>query len=228
MSIKPPFFCALLADHIPVDLEGIYQRTTTTVSDADKALGVQLLIEATCDLIDQCFGTMFDQLATIHPSKELNDARHVIEDIKGKAKHYMGWVGGHLSNTRLPPVIAHFHALNHYIDRGDGVKPYMTCPITPAFAAEVTRIVDKMENGQLEDINEVVDLLIKVMDVTLEPLVLIPIRLLKFNFLINKTLDGVIAVVRMLNRHMLRKLAPAIPRDVYPLIARHLRSFLEA
>jgi hypothetical protein len=104
----------------------------------------------------------------------------------------------------------------------------MTCPITPAFAAEVTRVLDKMENGTLDDNDELINLLVKVMDVTLEPLLLTPIHLLKFNFIINKTLDGVIAVVRMLNRHMLRKLVPSMPRDTHPLVARHLRSFMVA
>ncbi len=228
MSLNPPFLAATLDPRIPAELALLYERTRISVSDEDKMLGIHLLIDALCELMDTCFVQIFEEMAQTHPSKELIDAHAVIEDIKGKAHHYIGWVAGFLANSRLPPVIAHYHSMNHLMDLGDGAKVYMAFNIEPEFAAELKPALAKLADGSLTDIHEVVDLLIRVMDVTLEPLLLTPKNLMKFNFVINKTLDGVIGVVRILNRRMLRKLAPSMPRELYPTVARHLDAFLYA
>jgi hypothetical protein len=49
---------------------------------------------------------------------------------------------------------------------------------------------------------------------------------MKFNFVVDKTLNGVIALVEMLLKRMLHKLSPKIPREIYPQIAAHLQTFL--
>jgi len=228
MSLNPPFFATTLDPRIPTELELLYQRTRVNVTDDDKMTGIQLLIDALCELIDTCFGQIFDEMGRIHPSKELTEAHAVIEDIKGKARHYIAWVGTFIANKRLPPVIAHYYSMTHPMDLGHGPQLYMAFNVDPAFAAELKQALAKMMDGTLHDIHEVVDLLVRVMDVTLEPLLLKPINLMGFNFVINKTLDGVIGVVRILNRRMLRKLAPSIPRDLYPTVAKHLSQFLFA
>jgi len=228
MCIHAPYLVSSVQERIPSELEGLYQRTRSRVSDTDKMLGIDLLIETTCDLIDTCFGSIFQELAELKPSKELVEANAVIEDIKGKTRHYLRWVGPFLANDRLPPVIGHYYGLMHQIDLGQGTKPYMAFNITNDFAVVLKHALQRLANGSIKDIHEVVDLLVKVFDVTLEPLLIRPKELLHFNFFVNKTLDGVISVVRMLNKHMLRKLAPSIPSDLYPVVARHLEMFLIA
>ncbi|WP_410209616.1 hypothetical protein [Aquirhabdus sp.] len=228
MSINAPFLASTVQDRITTELEGLYQRTRSRVSDADKKLGLELLIEANCDLLDTCFGSIFEELSRLQPSKDLLDANAVIEDIKSKARHYIRWIGPFISNDRLPPVIAHYYTLMHQMDLGSGSKPYMAFNITTDFAAVLKQALAKLADGRVTDVQEIVDLLVEVFDETLQPLLIRPKELMKFNFVVNKTLDGVISIVKMLNKHMLRKLAPSIPMNLYPVVARHLEEFLIA
>ncbi|GAC1370708.1 MAG: hypothetical protein NVS3B3_00670 [Aquirhabdus sp.] len=146
--------------------------------------------------------------------------------MKSKARHYIRWVGAHLSNSRLPPVIAHYHSMVHSVDLGQGLQSYVAFSISPEFALELKEALANLANGSITDINEVVDLLVKVFNETIEPLLIKPKNLMKFNFVVNKTLDGVIGIAKMLNKHMLHKLAPSIPTNQYPVVARHLSQFL--
>lgn len=71
-----------------------------------------------------------------------------------------------------------------------------------------------------------IELIIMVIDETMEPLSIEPKNLMKFNFVVNKTLDGIISLVKVLFKRMLRKLAPKLPPVMFPQIAAHLESFL--
>lgn len=226
MSISKPFLACTVQENIPRELEALTQRTRTTISDADKMLGIDLLIEVTCDLMDNCFGDIFAELSLLNPSKELDDASAVIERLQTKARHYIHWLGAYLSNSRLPPVIAHYNLLLHSVDLGQGVKSYMAFSISPEFALELKEALVNLENGVIKDMDEMVDLLARVFNETMVPLLIKPKDLMKFNFVVNKTLDGVIGIAKMLNKHMLHKLAPSIPTNQYSVIARHLSQFL--
>lgn len=137
-SLKPPYIASPLQAHVPIELEGLYQRSRVRMTDADKQLGANLLTETYCDLIDACFTHLLDEINKTHASKVLIEA---VEEA-------------------IVPLATH------------------------------------------------------------------PKDLMKFNFIINKTLDGVIALIRTLFKRMLRKLAPHLPRELYPTVAAHLETFL--
>jgi hypothetical protein len=68
--------------------------------------------------------------------------------------------------------------------------------------------------------------MIEVIEATLDALVYQPKDLMKFNFLVSKTLDGVISLLLKYVKHMVRKLARNLPRESYPIVGRHLMQFL--
>jgi hypothetical protein len=226
VSIKPPYIASPLQARIPIELESLYQRSRIRMTDADKQLGADLLTETYCDLIDACFTHLLDEINKTHASKVLIEAHGVAEDIKQKARHYVGWVVGFLANERLPPVIAHFHGLVHHLDLGDGVKPYMAFNISPRLAQDAKRVLATLHDGSATSIAEGIELLIEAVEEAIVPLATYPKNLMKFNFIINKTLDGVIALIRTLFKRMLRKLAPHLPRELFPTVAAHLETFL--
>lgn len=226
MTLTPPFIASHLQPRIPVELAGLYQRSRTRLSDADKQLGAALLTDAYCDLVDTCFTHLLDDIAASHDSRTLTEARAVIEDIKQKARHYVGWVAGLLANERLPPVIAHFHGLVHELDLGDGPRPCLAFPVSARLAADARRVLDSLHDGSATGIDEGIELLIEAVEEAMGPLVSTPKDLMKFNFIVNKTLDGVIALVRTLFKRMLRKLAPQLPPALHGRVATHLERFL--
>ncbi len=225
MSISPPFFASALQARIPVELEVLYQSSRTHVSDADKLLGIELLIEAYCDLVDTCFVGLINEIQRTHESKDLTEAHRILDEIKDKARHYLRWIATFIAKDRLPPVIEHFYRLMHTLDIG-GTKPFMAFNLSPTTAVEIKRVVTTLEAGTATDFNDAIEMLILVIEEVMVPLVIEPKELMKFNFVVNKTLDGVIALVRVLFKRMLRKLAPKLPQTLYPQIAAHLKTFL--
>lgn len=226
MSLCKPYIASPLQARIPAELEGLYQRSRVGMTDADKQLGAALLTDAYCDLIDVCFTHLLDDISRSHGSRVLSEAHATAEDIKHKARHYVGWVVGFLANERLPPVIAHFHAMVHELDLGQGMKPYMAFSVSPRLAADARRVLATLHDGSATSIDEGMELLIEAVEEAMGPLVTIPKDLMKFNFIVNKTLDGVIALVRGLFKRMLRRLAPHLPPELYPRVAAHLETFL--
>jgi hypothetical protein len=223
MSIGPPMFACRLQARIPVELEALYHRSRIEMTDEDKLLGIELLTEAYFDLIDTCFVRILDQLGSASHSKELSEAHRTIDEVKDKARHYLRWMAGFIANKRLPPVIAHFHAM---IQQGEDGQPFMAFPLSNLLAAEVTRVVAILADGRAENFDEGSELIIHVMDEAMGPLAIEPKNLMKFNFVVDKTLNGVISLVQMLLKRMLHKLSPKIPTETHPAIATHLKSFL--
>lgn len=225
MSINPPAFACTLQERIPIELEVLYQATRTHVSDQDKLIGVELLAEAYCDLLDICFVQIIEDLNRTHPSPELLEARRVLDDIQEKIRHYVRWTAGFIANDRIPPVIAHFYAMTYQQGLGRD-QPFMGFNLSPALGAEIVRVVSALKDGSAQDFADGIELIIQVIDETMGPLAIEPKNLIKFNFVVNKTLDGIIALVKVLFKRMLRKLAPKLPPTMFPQIAAHLESFL--
>ncbi len=225
-SISPPYFASPLQHRIPVELEALYHRTRHHVTDDDKRRGLELLIDANCDMIDMGFLALLDELNRNNPGLNFNDAKTMVEDVKTKARHYIRWVSGFIANDRLPPVIAHYYSLMHRIDLGDGTRPYMAFNISSEFAKDLRRVLSTLEDGSTEDLDEMIELLVQVFEETMRPLLISPKNLMKFNYVVDKTLNGVIALVMSLYKRMLRKTIPKLPRELYPQVAEHLGAFL--
>ena len=223
MNINPPMFACTLQARIPVELEALYQTSRTQISDADKLLGIELLTDAYFDLIDICFVRILDKIGSESHSKELSDALRTIDEVKEKARHYLRWIATYIANKRLPPVIAHFYAMMQQDEQG---QPYLAFRLSDTLAADVKRVVALLTDGHAENFDEGSKLIIKVIEEAMIPLAIEPKSLMKFNFVVDKTLNGVISLVEMLLKRMLNKLSPKIPRDIYPEIAAHLQTFL--
>ncbi|WP_410209989.1 hypothetical protein [Aquirhabdus sp.] len=225
-SIQPPYFANTVRDYIPIAFEGLYQRTRTEVTDADKKLGLELLIEANCDLIDSGLVTLLDELASMNPSLKFEDTQVKVEDVKAKARHYIQWVGNFISNDRLPPIIAHYHTMMHQLELSGDSKPYLAFNITPEFAVDLQRVLGSLADGSNDNLDEVIEMLVRALEETMKPLFITPKDLMKFNYVVDKTLNGVIALVISIYKRMLRKTIPKIPRELYPRIAAHLNTFV--
>jgi hypothetical protein len=223
MSIRAPMFACTLQARIPVELEALYQSSRLQISDADKLAGIELLADAYFDLIDTCFVRILDKIGQDGHSKELSEAHQTIAEVKEKALHYLRWISSYIANKRLPPVIAHFYDMVQQDDQG---QPYLAFQLSDSLAADVKRVVALLAQGHAENFDEGAKLITKVIEESMSPLAMTPKNLMKFNFVVDKTLSGVIALVEMLLKRMLNKLSPKIPRQIYPEIAAHLQSFL--
>ena len=226
MTPIPPFIACPLRPHIPVELAALTERTRTRLSDADKKAGTRLLADAYCDLLDHCLIDLLRTIHQTHPSHTMDEALRMTEEVKEKIHHYLGWVAGFLSNERLVPVIAHFNGLVQEMELHGERQHFTVFAISPDLAANAMRVLATLHDGSARHIDEGMELLIQAIEEGLEPLVLRPKQLMKFNFVVDKTLNGVITLVISLFKRSLRKLGPHLPRDLYPQVALHLERFL--
>lgn len=227
MKFKPPYIAVPLRPHIADGLAMLTERSRSgRLTEDDKKLGAQLLADAYCDVLDHVFVEMLYEINRQHPSHVLKEAIATADEIKEKIHSSLGWVIGFFSSERIIPVINHFNEMTHALDREGSRQHYTYFPISDHLAASSQRVLGQLADGSARDLNEGVELLIEVTEVALERLVQEPKRLMKFNFVVNKSLDGVISLLVSLFKRMLRKLGHQVPRDMYPRVSAHLGSFL--
>jgi hypothetical protein len=224
---RPPYIAIPLRPHIIEGLAALSARAQSgRLSDADKKTGASLLADAYADIIDHCLVDLLKEMDRTHPSALVHEALKVAGEVKEKSNHYLGWVVGFFSSERLIPVIAHFNGLTHELALDGAPRGYTAFAIPPALAADAARVLDELKTGRARDLKEGTELLIQVIEEAIHPLMIHPKQLMKFNFVVNKTLDGVISLVVGLVKRMLRKLSPQIDRELYPMVATHLSRFL--
>jgi hypothetical protein len=226
MTISTPFLVSRLQARIPAEFEPLYLRTRKQVTDADKTLGVALLAEAYCDLIDAGTVKLLNDLERANTFKELQEAQKTLEDIKNKIRHYLAWVAGYISNDRLAPVIGHFHAMMYEMDIGDGTHPYIAFTIPDSAVVNAKELISALTDGSAENLDETIDMVIHVVEQAIIPLMIRPKELMKFNFVVDRTINGVLAISMAVYKRVVRKLARKLPREFYPLLGAHLGTFL--
>jgi hypothetical protein len=226
MATNSPFIATPLQEHIPVELDALVQRTGSRITDRDKKLGIDLLVDAYCDVVDHTLISLLDEIGRRHDSAQLQQARRVADDVKDKARHYVGWAGGLIASHRLPPVIHHFNGLVHEIDLGHGARAHAVLPVSAPLAVRADSVLVTLRDGTAKDLNEGVRLLTTIVDELMIPLAIQPKNLLDFNFLVSKPLDGAIGLVRTLIHRMLARFGDQLTPELYPLVALHLEKFL--
>ncbi|MCH8543668.1 MAG: hypothetical protein LAT61_08865 [Alcanivorax sp.] len=215
-----------LAAHIPAELEALALRANGRLTDQDKARGIDLLVDAYCDIIDTTLITLLDDIGRQYDHKSLQDARRIADDVKDKARHYVGWAGGRIATRRLPPVIRHFQGLVHPSSAGATHSHQLQMPISPALAQRGADIIVTLQDGTAANLDEGITLLNRIVEELMVPLATEPKNLLNFNFVISKPLDGAIAMIRALIQRMLMRFGQQITPPLYPLIGTHLSTFL--
>lgn len=227
MSIKPPFVAAPLRPHTPVELARLTEKSRKGhLTEADKKNGALLLADTLCDLLDYCCVDLMQDIQRQHPGRAMENALATVAEIKEKIHHYLGWIVGFLASERLVPVIAHYNTLVHEMTLHGQTQTFVAFPVSAKLASDATRVLAELRSGSAKNADEGMELLIEAVDALLEPAILTPKRLMKFNFVVSKTLHGVISVVMALFKRELRKLGPLLPRDFYPQVAGHLGRFL--
>lgn len=226
MSMKTPCIAVPLRPHVADGLATLTVRASTRLTDDDKKLGARLLADAYCDVLDHVFFEMLYDINRHHPSPVMTEALATGNEIKERIHSSLGWVVGFFSSERIIPVIHHFNAMTHAMDREGSPEHFVAFRISDPLAASSQRVLGELADGSARNIDEGIELLIEIMEVALEQLVHEPKRLMRFNFVVNKSLDGVISLLLGLFKHMLRKIGHHVPRDMYPRVSTHLERFL--
>ena len=208
--MNTPYIAVQIKEDVYTQMKALHQRASKPISDEDKALGADLLAQTYVQLLDTCFTHLLDELNKTQPDKMLQDASKVIHKVQSEAQHYIGWLIKFIANKRVPPVIHHFHDMVHILNLTGQEHPYIVIPVTTTYAENASDVMNAL--AQRDDTR----IEINCRDLETN----------KINFVISKTINGVINVLHTLFKHTLRKLPPHINIESYPAIAAHFETFL--
>lgn len=162
-----------------------------------KALG-EVLADISCEVVEQVFG---------HASREYNQAdsesEKVLGQIKEAVKKYMPWSVSLFSNARLVPMV---HYLSEQISEKNG-KYIIHYDVDNVIIKETLGCLEQIRAGNYAYIPLAFKALQHIIDQGVDSLIREPKKMLKFNFVVDKTLTGVINFTTQLGYRRLEKLS---------------------
>lgn len=182
------------------------------------ALG-NVLSEMACEVIEQVFMVLLQE--NQHHS-QTGESEKVIQQILEAIRKYMPWSVSFFGNDRLVPVVEY---LSKSIQLEDE-KVYMTYPIEQQLAQQVKSSSHKLAGGDRHETVNALKLLTDVIDVGVTHLIREPKKCLKFNFVVDKTLNGVINMTTHLGYKRLEKLGTQLDQQVAVIYVDYFLKFM--
>jgi hypothetical protein len=122
----------------------------------------------------------------------------------------MPWSVSFFGNDRLVPLVEYLSKTFQLEDQ----RIYMTYPISQQLENQIKASSQKLAQGDQAEISNALKLLTDVIDVGVTHLIREPKKCLKFNFVVDKTLNGVINMTTHLGYKRLEKLGTQLDQDV--------------
>ena len=189
--------------NIHADLYARFAHIRTQLLQGSKvsqasALG-EVLSEISCEIIEQVFMVI---LQDKRHAQHTGDSEKVVQQILEAVRKYMPWSVSFFSNERLLPLVEYVFNTIQVEDE----KFYMTYTISQQLTQQIQSSSKKLMAGDSSEISPVMKLLVEVIDLGVTHLMREPKKTLKFNFVVDKTLNGVINMTTHLGYKRLEKL----------------------
>ena len=182
------------------------------------ALG-NVLSEMACEVIEQVFMVLLQE--NQHHS-QTGESEKVIQQILEAIRKYMPWSVSFFGNDRLVPLVEYLSKTIQLEDE----KVYMTYPIEQQLAQQVKSSSHKLAGGDRHETVNALKLLTDVIDVGVTHLIREPKKCLKFNFVVDKTLNGVINMTTHLGYKRLEKLGTQLDQQVAVIYVDYFLKFM--
>lgn len=217
-----------LSDGFKQEIEQLLAALKAGSQQSLSAKAGELLTDITCQSIDGVFKVMMERFLTVEGLPEEKQAKikeslaH-IEEVKGIIHKYMGWAISKFSNERLLPVINYFYQA---IDNTDGHSS-LVVSLSETVAQRATHSLQDLRQKRVKDMTPAIECLIEVTDIVIDKMIRHPMHLLKFNIVVEKTLNGVIKMTTSMAYKNLLKLGRSLDPVLYDTAADHLQQFLQ-
>lgn len=96
---QAPCISVPLPAHVHEGLALLVSPSTDGLTKKDKAMGIDLLTDAYCHVIDHILVSLLDEISNRYESRQITEARRMAEQVKQKARHYIPWAGSFLPNV---------------------------------------------------------------------------------------------------------------------------------
>lgn len=196
----------------------IHSRLNAGEADSlAKPLG-ENLADMACEIIDQIFG----QILQVVKSPD-SESEKVIQHIIDTTRKYMPWSVSLFGNARLMPMVNYLYQMT-YEDKGHVFVRY---PVEKMLVMELLGCVDQMKTGNNQYVSPALKAFTQVVDVGVTYLIREPKKILKFNLVVDKTLNGVIHLTTQLGYKRFDKLGSIYDADTMSYYFEHFLAFLE-
>ena len=192
-----------------------------------KPLGV-VLADLSCEVIDQLFMELIrkSKLVATTPDehKMINDSEKVVNQVIETFRKYMPYSVSLFGNERLVGVVNY---LDQQILQQDG-QYYVTFDVDEKLVNETVAYGQNIQAGDQKSTVPAFENLIRIIDKGVDVLVREPKKLLKFNFVVDKTLTGVLNMTTSLGYKRLQKLSTQMNNKQASQYVTHFTGFVDA
>ncbi|CAB1210551.1 hypothetical protein [Acinetobacter bouvetii] len=161
-----------------------------------KPLG-EVLADISCEIVDQVFG----EIARLSTSGD-RESEKVVQQILDTVRKYMPWSVSFFGNDRLVPMVNYLIEMAH---EKNG-QNYISYSVDHLLVVELLGCVEQIKGGNGQYVSPALKAFTEMVDEGVTRLVREPKKMLKFNLVVDKTLNGVISLTTQMGYKRLEKL----------------------
>lgn len=206
--------------------EAIRMQLNVGIKSSQSKLLGQLLSEIACEIIEQAFSELLRQ--QLHKAqgpekREVQESQKIIQQVLDNVRKYMPWSVSLFSNERLLPLVNYLAGLISEHER----QIYIRYEVNMPLVEEVFETVEQLRGGQWTAMTQAFRLLVCVVDLGVTSLIREPKKLLGFNKIIDKTLNGVINMTAHMGYKRLEKVGTQLQQEQAHDYIEHFLAFMQ-
>lgn len=197
---------------------GTKTKLAHELGDVLADVAIQVIQQVFIDLLEQ----QKKRLSRPEGLKIAQDSEKVIEHVLGAFRKYLPWAVAFFGNERLQPMVNYFSNMIVYENDEIFIRYVVDdCLITKSLA-----LVERVLDGDAQAIPPSFKCLTKIIDQGVEQFIRTPKAMLRFNFVVDKTLNGVIQVSTSMGYKRLEGLGHEVQLESAPHYVHHFLKFL--
>ncbi|HCW5683369.1 TPA: hypothetical protein OXQ35_002893 [Acinetobacter baumannii] len=213
-----------ISDSTYTQFASIREKLHAGVRESQSKVLGDVLSDLSCEIIEQVFSVLLkdEQDNSTMTQKQRYESEKVLQQILDTFRKYMPWSVSFFGNERLLPLVDYMTSLMK--EREQDV--YITYPITPQLVQQVQTLTEQIREGNMQSVEKAFQTLIQIVDLGVTSLVREPKKRLKFNLVVDKTLNGVINMTTHLGYKRLEKLGTQVDQTTATHYINHFLAFM--
>ncbi|EMO5513800.1 hypothetical protein RBI70_06800 [Acinetobacter baumannii] len=213
-----------ISDSTYTQFASIREKLHAGVRESQSKVLGDVLSDLSCEIIEQVFSVLLkdEQDNSTMTEKQRYESEKVLQQILDTFRKYMPWSVSFFGNGRLLPLVDYMTSLMKEREQ----EVYITYPITPQLVQQAQTLTEQIREGNMQSVEKAFQTLIQIVDLGVTSLVREPKKRLKFNLVVDKTLNGVINMTTHLGYKRLEKLGMQVDQTTATHYINHFLAFM--
>ncbi|MGQ1096459.1 hypothetical protein ACT41A_15485 [Acinetobacter baumannii] len=213
-----------ISDSTYTQFASIREKLHAGVRESQSKVLGDVLSNLSCEIIEQVFSVLLkdEQDNSTMTEKQRYESEKVLQQILDTFRKYMPWSVSFFGNERLLPLVDYMTSLMKEREQ----EVYITYPITPQLVQQAQTLTEQIREGNMQSVEKAFQTLIQIVDLGVTSLVREPKKRLKFNLVVDKTLNGVINMTTHLGYKRLEKLGTQVDQTTATHYINHFLAFM--